>query len=346
MRTGTGRAGKPVSLARVWTGDVGSYASGLVWSPDGKQVAVSGIEGPVTVFDAASGERRHELSGHGSGTTALSWSPDGRLLASAGQDGKVRLWSMTGTGGSQELNGGSAWVEKAAWSPDGRYLVSAAGRRLRLWKPDGTLLWESRDQQSTITDVQWRPDSSRELATTAYGGLTLWKPGSPEPARRFEWKGSSLVAAWSPNGKFIATGDQDSTVHFWISKTGHDLQMYGYPTKVRELSWNTTSRYLATGGGPAVTVWDCSGKGPAGSQPLAFEAHEDAVNDLAFGLRGPRLLSGGEDGLVAVWEPGGRSGAVALQALDTGVARLAWAPGDKRIAVGGSDGTVTVFEAP
>ena len=45
--------------------------------------------------------------------------------------------------------------------------------------------------------------------------------------------------------------------------------MSGYSTKVRELSWHANSRFLATGGGPAVVVWDFSGKGPAGSKPVS-----------------------------------------------------------------------------
>ena len=40
--------------------------------------------------------------------------------------------------------------------------------------------------------------------------------------------------------------------------------MYGFPTKVLELSWNSTGRWLATGGSSSVILWDCSGKGPAG----------------------------------------------------------------------------------
>ena len=69
---------------------------------------------------------------------------------------------------------------------------------------------------------------------------------------------------WSPDGKYIATGDQDSTVHFWIMSTGDDLQMSGYPTKVRgrrslavhegalaagvtSLVWAPNDQYIAVG---------------------------------------------------------------------------------------------------
>ena len=82
---------------------------------------------------------------------------------------------------------------------------------------------------------------------------------------------STRVRFWRllavPTGRFIATGNQDSTVHLWITETGKDLHMSGYSTKVRELSWHANSRFLATGGGPAVVVWDFSGKGPAVVNP-------------------------------------------------------------------------------
>jgi len=91
-----------------------------------------------------------------------------------------------------------------------------------------------------------------------------------------------LALAWSPNGQYLATGDQDSTVHFWMVKTGEDLMMSGYPTKVKELSWDSSSRYLATGGGTMPCVWDCSGEGPANTMPQQFEAHTERVTVLAL----------------------------------------------------------------
>jgi WD40 repeat protein len=283
------------------------------------------------------------------------------MLASAGKDGKVRLWDMSGKGGDRELEGGAQWVEKVAFSQDGRRLVSAAGKRIRMWRPGsaggsdkggadhpagGTEgadpLWESADHASTVTDVRWRPGSSKELVCSSYGGLALYRPKSPEPMRRFEYKGSPLAIEWSPNGKYIAAGDQDSTVHFWIHESGADLQMFGYATKVRELAWDPTSRFLATGGGPAVTVWDVAGKGPEGTRPASLEAHEDAVTDLAFQKKGSLLASGGEDGIVVLWRPGTRD-PVAAEALDSGIARLAWSPDDGRLAAGAEDGQVSVF---
>ena len=186
-------------------------------------------------------------------------------------------------------------------------LASAAGKKLRLWNLDGTMIREYADHPSTIADIQWKPGEP-VLASTGYGKLFLWSPEQQNPVQEFAWQGSMLVLAWSSDGKYIAAGGQDSSVHFWLMASGEDLQMTGYPTKVRELSWDATSRYLATGGGTVPTVWDCSGAGPEGTHPLQFEAHKDNVACLAFQQRGPFLASGGEDGLLALWHPGKQRG--------------------------------------
>lgn len=342
------RRSRTGGLRSLWQAGTPGYVEALAFSPDGLLAAAS-VEGPLTLFGKDSGEPRIELTGHGFGASALSFDPDGRALASAGQDGTVRLWDTREGSETARLDGGAAWVSSVSFSPDGRYLAAAAGRRIRLWKSgrEGCeFLWESEDHASTVTDLRWRPGSSGGLISSSYGGLALFKPSGPEPARRFEWKGSTLTIACSPDGKYIATGDQDSTVHLWIHATGEDLQMFGYPTKVRELSWSPTSRYLATGGGPLVTVWDCSGKGPEGTIPLSLEAHEDFITDLTYQNKGPLLASCAEDGLVALWEPGAVESPLSASALESPATRLAFSPDDRRLAVGDEAGGLAVYEAP
>ena len=335
-------------LRSLWKAGSPGYVEALAFSRNGLLAAAS-VEGPLTLLGKERGEPRIELPGHGFGSTDLSFSPDGSALASAGQDGTARLWDTRDGLERARLDCGSAWVSSVAFSSGGRYLAAAAGRRVRLWKVGRggcELLWESSDHASTVTGLRWRPGSSSELASASYGGLALYKPDGPEPVRRFEWKGSTLTIAWSPNGKYVATGDQDSTVHFWIHDTGEDLQMFGYPTKVRELSWSPASRYLATGGGPLVTVWDCSGKGPAGTAPISLEAHEDFLTGLAYQNKGPLLASCAEDGLVVLWEPGAGESSLAAADLQSPATRLAFSSDDRRLAAGDQAGGLAVYEVP
>jgi WD40 repeat protein len=270
-------------------------------------------------------------------------------LASAGQDGMVRLWDASTGREQQALDAGALWVEGVTWSPTGALLATVAARTLRLWDAAGRLLQQYPAQANTIAALQWAPGTMQVrraaavLAAAAYGKVTLWTPERSAPLAEFAWKGSILTLTWSPDGRYLVHGDQDATVHFWVLTSGQDYQMWGYPTKVRELAWDHTSRYLATGGGPVVVVWDYTGKGPHGSKPLMLEAHEDFLSALTFEHAGPLLASGGIDGRVVVWQPAKSRQPLTQNVLGTGITQVAWSPDDQVLAIGSEAGTVIVL---
>ncbi len=326
-----------------WSGTVPDHVIGLAWSPDGRFLAAAAVSGPVTVFDAV-GKPVHQLPGHGFGTAAVAWQPNGNLLATAGQDGKVRVWD----GGAEvrALDGSAAWVERLAWHPAGQLLAAAAGKMARVWDAAGNLVFTSPAQAGTVTDVGWRPNS-QQLAVLGYGAANVYDLAAGGAVKHiFAWKGSPLALAWSPDGSVLAHGNQDATVHFWYVASGKDLQMSGYPSKVRELAWDMSGRYLATGGGPMVCVWDCGGpKGPEGTQPAMLEGPEDTVTAVAWQRRGYLVAATARDGRVGLWQPANKKVPKVgeYRFKDAEATTLAWSPDDKALAVGAGDGTVAVL---
>lgn len=340
---------KMPALKPLWKAELDGHVIALQWSPSGKKLAAASVEGPITIFDA-DGAASLTLPGHEFGTTAIAWSSDGQHFASAGQDGKVILWDITARAAKHTLDGDAAWVEHLAWNPVGgkngvpHLLASAAGRKLRLWTVNGELARAYEDHASTIASIAWKP-GTQFLTTASYSRLAIYSAGQEQAQRQFEWKGSILKLAWSPNGKYVATGDQDATVHFWFEKTGQDLQMWGYPTKVRELAWDASSRYLATGGGIEVTIWDCL-KSPEGSKPISLKGHEGFLTALEFQQRGRLLASAGQDGRVFVWQPHKDQKPCAGIITNSAVTQLNWSPDDQRLAAGTENGSLIVFSAP
>lgn len=334
-------------LRLAWQAAISDHVIGVAWSPDGRLLAAAAVSGPVTVLDAATGKPAHQLPGHGFGTTAVAWQPGGTVLASAGQDGKVRLWdAATGTE-LNALDGGAAWVERLRWNASGSLLAAGAGKKVRIWDAAGNLVRELPPQAGTVTDLGWRPGTDH-ITVLAYGAATVYDPATGETVRVFAWKGSPLALAWSPDGKVLAHGNQDATVHFWYYQSGTDLQMSGYPTKVRELAWDFTSRYLATGGGPMPCVWDCGGpKGPEGTKPQMLEGHEDNLTAVAYQARGYLLASAGTDGRVILWQPANKKapkvGKFRFAGAEASV--LGWSPDDRSLAAGSGGGAVAVLRA-
>ncbi|WP_349345340.1 WD40 repeat domain-containing protein [Streptomyces rapamycinicus] len=116
---------------------------GLLFSPDGKTLAVSSHvgDGVVRLWDVASRRQRGEpLTGHEGGVGAMAFSPDSRTLAvsaSVGGDGLVRLWdTATATRRGKPLRARTVGVSALAYSGDGKTIVTLgfySGLVLRFW---------------------------------------------------------------------------------------------------------------------------------------------------------------------------------------------------------------------
>lgn len=329
-------------LAESWAVNLGDYIIDLAWSPDTSKLAAVTVEGSVFLIDDQGASAKFARIGqHAGGANSLSWRRDGAEFATAGHDGLVKVWD--GNSGRQlsTLEAGDSWVAKAVYNPRGNVLATAAGRHLKLWDEQREAFYESSDHSSTIADVGWNPDGSG-VAVAAYNGVTLHVPGKQRQPRKYEWKGSSLVLAWSPDAKYIATGEQDSTVHFWRVKSGKDAQMWGFPTKVLELSWDPSGRWLATGGGASVCLWDCRGKGPEGRKPRQCDGHSNKLTQVAFQPDGELLASADADATLFLWDPIKRETAIEGGVLSSPASCLRWCKGG-RLAVGQQDGKVVIF---
>ena len=330
-------------LVTGWAADAGEFVHDLAWSPDGNHLAVAAADGSVSVFGAGDGKLRWRADGHPLATTSVDWSPDGALVASGGQDSTVRLWNAADGRAQAALACGSQWLEGLAWLSNGQ-LLTACGRALRLWSADGTSLQAFATADSTVTGLDLLADDT--FFSCCYGKVQHWRADDPDAAREFPWKDSVLSVAASPDGRWVAAGCQDRSVHIWDRASGEDLAMSGYGTKVRLLSWDHSGRYLATDGAhEALIVWDCAGSGPSGREPLYLPAHMEKVSDLRFTHGDRRFASGGEDGLVYIVGMDDRRPLFGLWD-EAPVSKIAWSRNDSHLAVGYASGRISVSPVP
>jgi WD40 repeat protein len=325
-----------------WQADIGDYVNALAWSPDGALLAAASVSGPIHIFNTADGTTVRTLPGHVMGTTHIAWRPDRKVLASIGQDSKACLWDVaTGTRTVLALN--ESWGERVAWSYDGAVLATAAGKRVYLWNADGTPLRQYPAHGSTVLDIRWKPNS-KILAAGAYGGATLWQHDQDIPFKQLTWQGATLTLAWSPNGRYLAAGQQDASIVFWDQNATEPLMMSGYPSKIRELAWDRRSRFLASGGSDTIVVWDCSGKGPAGSKPQMLYGHDELLTALMYQHNGDVLASGGQDGVLLLWWPNKLDQPIGGVRGLGAVSHVVWSDNDKLLAAGDAEGVVRAFD--
>jgi WD40 repeat protein len=329
-----------------WRLNLPDALASVSWAPDSRSAVVAGVEGKLWIVDA-SGRLVAELAGHEGGAFRAAWHPQKALIASSGQDGKVRFWDPLQPRQVNEFPAGNAWVEQLAWSPSGEWLAAGAGKVLTLWQEGPGVVRVWRDHRSTLAALAWRADGQC-LAAACYGGAQVYSPAHDTLQEVLPWKTSLLSLAWSPDRRWLVAGTQDNAVQVWPQpfKLGEELAMSGYAAKVRELAWHFSGRYLATGGGESIMVWDCGGKGPANSTPRILEGHLGKVAALAYQRQGHTLASGGQDGQVMFWNAKKSVQASLQTRLGSPVTGLEWSPDDQTLLAITQDGTVNRIVPP
>ncbi|MFE6647399.1 WD40 repeat domain-containing protein [Nocardioides sp. NPDC057772] len=259
--------------------------------------------------------------------------PSRDQIAVAGARGYA-VWSLPG---EVRSDGGTAWSNAVAYNAHGDLAV-ATGKQVLILPDSGEEAYVSEDAPSTITDVVWSSRDNHVLAS-AYGGVYVHNGRLPAPVHTFPYAGSHLQVAPNPNGKWVCSGNQDSTVHIWRTADNDELTMSGYPEKVTRLAFDRTGQWLANNGAPDLTVWDFAGKGPRGRQPRQLEGHERVV-DLDWNpARNNILASVGSEGTARVWDITGMAAGrsrTAKQKLPFDDARaLRWLDGNLLVVVRG-----------
>lgn len=323
--------------------DIEDFPAALAWSPDGSTLAVGGGEGRLYRIDVATGEAQ-QFGEHLPGVLQMAWQPRGRLLAVSGQDGATRLWDMAATAASpQLLQRSTRWPAGLGWRADGQRLAFAAGREVLVFDATGSQLTTLAGHEATLSHLAWR--GRDELLAGGNGALYVDRVDTGA-IEQFVIEGTPLTLALSPDNRIAATGLTDGTINFRHLNTRKRSRMSGYEGKVEHTTWSGNSRYLATAssGASSIVVWDFSGKGPEGSEPLQLNAHEDRIDALAFQPGGALLVSAGRDWRVALWRPGKASRtALDIQLLDGPAGTMCWSSDGRRLAVTQPTGKVRFF---
>jgi uncharacterized protein with WD repeat len=281
----------------------------LAFSPDGKQIAVSGYH-EVNLWRVADGTLDRRLPGLAERVYDIAYSPDGRWLATAsgdpGQYGEVKLWLAEPGGGGKpvrDLLEANDSVFAVAFSPDSK-LIAAAGadRAIRVWEVDSgkqTAIIE--DHADWILDIAFSPDGKRLASASRDKTAKVFDVIKKESLVTFPGHAQTVdTVAFTPDGKLVASGGEDNLVRFWNpdddGKAARQLGGFGGP--VFKLTFAPDGKtFAACSSDKSIKIYETGGS--ISKQTLT--GHADWVYTCAFSPDGKTLASGSWDGEVRLW---------------------------------------------
>jgi WD40 repeat protein len=318
-----------------------AYVTAVLFDRAGKAVFALG-DGTVRLEDGTS------LEAHPDGAVQCACAhPSGEGIVTGGDDGRV-VWSRAS--GLQEVGGiKGRWIDCVASSAESGLIAFAAGKQMQVKDAKDPAFARTFTHEHSLSDLVFDP-KGRRLAAATYGGVGLWYARIAEQKpQMLAWAGSHVGVAWSPDGKFIVSAMQENQLHGWRLSDAKNMQMGGYPSKVKSMAFAGGGVVLATSGAQGAVVWPFVGaNGPLGKQ--ASEVAYDpglTTRVAAAGGASPLLAVGRDDGRVVVLNlKDTRNHKVRETAGGSPITALALSADGRRLAWGCEDGAAGVAELP
>jgi WD40 repeat protein len=256
---------------------------------------------------------------------------------------------------AQMLNIHAGEVHSLAWSPDGRYLASAgADKTIFIFEYVTRLMFLLRGEHNKIiSTLSWSPDGTHLCAGDKDGFIHIWDIVSRRKLLTYDKHRVSKLSAigmgqnevwsvaWSPDGRYIASGGTDCIAHVWNALSGdicyqykghalgRDETEFHAAVAISSIVWSRDGWRLATAsckfddtldrdisfqalkvipGIGQFVEWNQYAKihiwnAFTGDHVLVYPGHKIGVTALAQSPNGSAIASAGKDKTVQIWNP-------------------------------------------
>jgi WD40 repeat protein len=259
----------------------------LVFSPDGKTLAIRGRSQRVRVWDTETGKELYQL-----GDVAPA-QPRGGVLA-------VNIKGFAAA---------TPEVRNLAFSPDGKQLATAAAGTVRLWDAaTGKELSLSDSHQGTLVAVALAPDGQTVVSWGADRMIRRWEAATGKSVGAFPAPTGTTLAALSADSRVIALANADNSIHLHETATGKELhQIKGQPGGIAALAFSPDGQVLATRGSDStIRLYDVARGGEL--RPITPQVANNPAPGgvLALDVVKGRLVAGGGSRAGLVFSPDGK----------------------------------------
>ncbi|MCX7992248.1 MAG: Ig-like domain-containing protein [Fimbriimonadales bacterium] len=209
-----------------------------------------------------------------------------------------------------------------------------------------TMMWRmvmNTAQRLTIARVQCTGWLLIALCSIAFmTPLPTFAQGRPDIVwMRGGHRGQVNQIAYSPDGQYLASASEDSTIKIWRLSDGQLVRtLTGHASGVFSLAFSPDGQYLASGSeDAAVKIWRVSD----GQLIRTLTGHAAGLRSVVFSPDGQYLATGGLDNLIKLWQTADWQEARTITGHASGVFALVFSPNGQYLASGSGDASVKLW---
>jgi WD40 repeat protein len=272
---------------------------------------------------------------------SLAFSPDGSMLASGGYR-SIKLWQRPRDPRVATLDTAAADnTQVVAASADGKWLATAAAdNSIKLWDlATGQVARALAGHTGPVTALRFSADGTKLVSGSADKSVRVWQVADGAVAGRLDTPQPVQAVAIAGNGQLI-TGGGDNVLRAWTMPAGPAKAVAGLTQPVTAVAMSPDRKLLvlACADGPIHLVdtatWQVA---------KSLAGHAGAVNSLRFQTGGARLVSGGADKTLRVWDVATAQPVIKVD-VPAAVEAVAIHPNGMQAATGAADGSIAVWK--
>ena len=152
---------------------------------------------------------------------------------------------------------------------------------------------------------------------------------------------SVLSVAYSPDGRYLASGSGDNTIKIWEVATGKELHtLAGHSSGVYSVVYSPDGRYLASGGGDnTIKIWEVA----TGKALRTLTGHSSRSLSVAYSPDSRYLASASIDNTIKIWEVATGKELRTLTGHFSGFWSVGYSPDGRHLASGSGDKTIKIW---
>jgi len=292
-----------VSISRAQFSPDDNLVATTGYSSNVDSVAARGRLNSAHLWDAMTGERLCDISGHSGDIESIAFSPDSQWVVTASEDHTARIWSA-GTGELRTvLKGHATVVSDAVFSPDGRrVLTSSNDETAKLWPVEGDeepILLEG--HSDSVLRSRFDATGTRVITVSSDKTARIWNSATGELLSILEGHTASVTdGVFDLESRLALTASTDGTARVWNAMTGElERILEGHRASVKAVSFSPDgSRVLTVSHDYSARVWN-----PETGECMAILGGDSPyVVSACFSRDGTRILCATADGGVQVWD--------------------------------------------